>query len=1151
MLSEGAWHVFDQNDLLAGGNGNTAGNTMLSLLQLTDGPIIADISDPSIYITDQTKPADATYSKITDYESITLTGMLDPSTDGTYEKVSITKFEKPSGGAYTPGANPNCIRYIDNRWVLTDYSGVLLQEISTDADVLNSIPNLTTSAVEAPSWDMTEYSDGDVVDGYTINFGSGFSNFKIGKIPGTLNVAYISWERNGVLTSFEMSAWGINNENTQGGGWGLSPSNPDRVGTIFGRLGNQTGNYGANQQGTAVPFPATSGFLTAAGQTFWYRASTSSSMEEMISVVAVVVDADGDGIPAASAPDDNDPNVTGVDSDGDGVDDAIDPDPSDALNTGVDFDGDGVDAAVDTDDNDPYVTGVDLGEDGVDDAIDPDPNDPNSTGFDSDNDGYDAAIDLDDNDPDVTVDMDGDGVDATIDTDDSNALAGADMDLDGVDENLDMDDNDPNVGADNDQDGVDSFVDIDDNDPYVTGIDADNDGYDKAVDDDDNDPNVTEDYDGDGVDASIDVDDYDPNIQTGDADGDGYDASIDDDDNDPNITVDMDGDGVDATIDTDDNDPTTTGIDSDGDGYDDAIDSDPNDPTVSGDDDGDGIDNIDEDAMGTDRNNPDTDGDGINDNVDTAPLDPSLGGDSDGDGIDDLFDMNPYNPDVNVSIGSVSLGNASLYTYDPNSDLDAEIDPSLISATTLSDTSSIITNDGKLNLGTSGTTINLLSIFPDGILTSVQTPPALQDTDGNDLGVGNGKNLTGSNLTVVVVGKPFAIINSDGSFTAYDADADGIQITVPPGATLIVGNGGLTPGLTSGTTVNDGSGLSGVDTDGDGVPDIIDLAPNDSSISLPTGVDADGDGVDDSIDSDPTDPNVSGVDTDGDGVDDAIDGDIYDPTISARNILGKIGQKVGTELKDLKSTVSGDITTSSNTINTRIDNVVASLGSQIGNINLNEITGGLNVTQADGTGVHPISLGISTDGNVSIGGTLKVVKRLTALGEIHALRAETTGSATVGTDLSVSGASGLNTLSVSGHADFATVSLGGHLDAQSATFLGKVRAAELEVSGTTKIVNTTTVEVSDNILELNKSSDSSTTGTISGVEINRGGSADKAKFLWDNAGDQQLFKFMVGDNMANLSANKLSVPNGSGIVINNVDLGDYADFSNALTTAKQ
>ena len=109
----------------------------------------------------------------------------------------------------------------------------------------------------------------------------------------------------------------------------------------------------------------------------------------------------------------------------------------------------------------------------------------------------------------------------------------------------------------------------------------------------------------------------------------------------------------------------------------------------------------------------------------------------------------------------------------------------------------------------------------------------------------------------------------------------------------------------------------------------------------------------------------------------------------------------------------------------------------------------------------------------------------------------------------------------------------------------------MEISGTTKIINTTTVEVSDNILEINKSSDSSTTGTISGIEVNRGDTQDKAKFLWDNAGDQQLFKFMLGDNMADLSAQKLSVPNGSGIVINNVELGDYADFWNALTTAKQ
>ena len=57
---------------------------------------------------------------------------------------------------------------------------------------------------------------------------------------------------------------------------------------------------------------------------------------------------------------------------------------------------------------------------------------------------------------------------------------------------------------------------------------------------------------------------------------------------------------------------------------------------------------------------------------------------------------------------------------------------------------------------------------------------------------------------------------------------------------------------------------------------------------------------------------------------------------------------------------------------------------------------------------------------------------------------------------------------------------------------GKITAAELEVQGSTKIVNTTTVEVSDNILELNKSSDGSSTNASSGIAINRGLDASSA-----------------------------------------------------------
>lgn len=164
---------------------------------------------------------------------------------------------------------------------------------------------------------------------------------------------------------------------------------------------------------------------------------------------------------------------------------------------------------------------------------------------------------------------------------------------------------------------------------------------------------------------------------------------------------------------------------------------------------------------------------------------------------------------------------------------------------------------------------------------------------------------------------------------------------------------------------------------------------------------------------------------------------------TATNILGKIGEKVGEEIKTLR----------------------VSLGQQISNINLNDITGGLNVTKNPSTGI-----GISTDGKgvfktleVSLGSTLKGAvtanSTITALGAISGLRATTTQDLSVGTDASVGG-------------DMSVV--------------GKLTAGSLEVQGETKIINTTSVEVSDNILELNKSSDNSTTASISGIEINRG-----------------------------------------------------------------
>ncbi len=130
----------------------------------------------------------------------------------------------------------------------------------------------------------------------------------------------------------------------------------------------------------------------------------------------------------------------------------------------------------------------------------------------------------------------------------------------------------PGTG-DADGDGIIDREDSAPNNPSVSGQDADNDGVDDVIDSDPSDPNVSGvDADGDGVDDAANPD----------TDGDGVYDSDDSDPNDASISgVDADGDGVDDAVDSDPNDATTSGVDSDGDGVDDAVDSDPNDSSSS------------------------------------------------------------------------------------------------------------------------------------------------------------------------------------------------------------------------------------------------------------------------------------------------------------------------------------------------------------------------------------------------------------------------------------------------------------------------------------------------------------------------------------------------------------------------------------------
>lgn len=148
------------------------------------------------------------------------------------------------------------------------------------------------------------------------------------------------------------------------------------------------------------------------------------------------------------------------------------------------------------------------------------------------------------------------------------------------------------------------------------------------------------------------------------------------------------------------------------------------------------------------------------------------------------------------------------------------------------------------------------------------------------------------------------------------------------------------------------------------------------------------------------------------------------------------------------------------------------------------------------------------------------------------------------------------------------VSLANYADGTSVFSLIKGTRAELgslKVSGEMTVVNTQTVEVSDNFLELNKAEDGTETAQTSGININRGSSSDKASLTWDDAVSK--FKLLLGTGDANLTAGTIEanltgnvtgdltgsvdatasgktvkVSSGAGLLVNNVELGDYASF---------
>ena len=111
----------------------------------------------------------------------------------------------------------------------------------------------------------------------------------------------------------------------------------------------------------------------------------------------------------------------------------------------------------------------------------------------------------------------------------------------------------------------------------------------------------------------------------------------------------------------------------------------------------------------------------------------------------------------------------------------------------------------------------------------------------------------------------------------------------------------------------------------------------------------------------------------------------------------------------------------------------------------------------------------------------------------------------------------------------------------------RAEIVDLNVTGTTTTINTATLSVEDNIIEVNLQSDGTETAQTGGLEVNRGISEDKAKFIWNDNSSE--FQALLGSNATALSVNEIKVPNSSGVKINNIALGDYSTFESAFNTA--
>ncbi|WP_276166174.1 gliding motility-associated C-terminal domain-containing protein [Zobellia alginiliquefaciens] len=650
-------------------------------------------------------------------------------------------------------------------------------------------------------------------------------------------------------------------------------------------------------------------------------------------------DGPGTGLPIDNFDGDGVPNHIDIDSDNDGITDTTEAGGTDADGNGAidSFDDtattDGWDDATsasplpitNTDGTGgPNYLDIDADDDGIPDNVEAQttagyiaPDETEATnGLDN---NYPTGLTPEDTDNDLIpdyldADSDNDGVDDAEEAGQGTITDPlADGDSDGL--NDAFDDTTSAYDVNNDLDtGAIATDNVDDLDPaevdFRSILDSDNDGIMNTVDiDDDNDgildTDETGDTDGDGIPDSIDLDsdnDGVPDVTEAggtDTDGDGHidypipgDPTSMTDTNDDGLAdeiattplpdEDSDGDGIEDRLDLDsDNDgiPDVTeagGPDTDSDGVIDTFATDTDRDGLA-----DSVDPVDATTPGTPLENPNTDGDEFDDRIDTdsdndgIPDVTEAGGsdldndgvigtgtidDADGDGLSDIVD-----PDDNTTPTPADGTGTAL----PIDNFDGDANPNHLDIDS--------DNDGILDVVENGT--GALDNNNDGAIDSTDDVFA----DANDNGQADATEGTTPLNTDTTGG---------ANYIDIDADDDGIPDNVeaqPTAAYNAPDNAFDAEGLDTQYP----NGITPEDTDGDGIPDYLDLDSEDDGISdmLEAGqgviadplADADGDGLNDAFDDTPGHDVNNDLDTGAEGTDNEDDTDMSE--VDFRSVL--------------------------------------------------------------------------------------------------------------------------------------------------------------------------------------------------------------------------------------------------------------------------